>query len=29
LLTVVRRDGIQAPGEATMPFFEGNRNDPA
>lgn len=23
-LTVVRRDGIQAPGEATMPFFEGN-----
>ena len=29
LLTVVRRDGIQAPGEATMPFFEGNHKDPA
>lgn len=23
-LTVVRKDGIQAPGEATMPFFSGN-----
>lgn len=29
LLTVVRRDGIQAPGEATMPFFKGNPKDPA
>ena len=27
--TVVRRDGIQAPGEATMPFFKGNPKDPA
>lgn len=26
-LTVVRRDGIQAAGEATMPFFEGNKAD--
>lgn len=25
-MTVVRRDGIQAPGEATMPYFEGNKN---
>jgi sugar transferase EpsL len=25
-LTVVRKDGIQAPGEATMPYFEGNKN---
>ena len=25
-LTVIRKDGIQAPGEATMPFFEGNKN---
>lgn len=24
-LTVVRKDGIQAPGEATMPFFQGNK----
>ena len=27
LLIVIRRDGIQAPGEATMPNFEGNSND--
>ncbi len=24
-LTVIRKDGIQAPGEATMPFFQGNQ----
>ena len=26
-LTVVRRDGVQAPGEATMPYFDGNKTD--